>query len=101
MIFQKNTDDYGKLLSIVPWIRHIFPELSSYRKIRQGNGMVYNFMKALVDKHLKTFDENHERNFIDMYIREIKESQKLGFENSSFHCSYRNFLPRRSVESKP
>lgn len=86
MIFQKNSDDYGKLLSIIPWIRFIFPEGSSYNNILKGNGMVYNFMKLLVDKHIKTFDEHHERNFIDLYIREMKEAEKLGYENSSYHC---------------
>lgn len=86
MDFQKHGDDYGKLLSVIPWIRHIFPEWSSYRGLRDGNMKVYNFMKLLVDKHIQSFNEDHERNFIDMYIREMKESQKLDIKNSSFHC---------------
>lgn len=98
MIFQKNADDFGKLLSLVPWIRHIFPNWSSYNAICKGNGMVYNFMKALVDKHVDTFDENHERNFIDMYIGEMRQLEKSGHTNSSFHCkdskdcSYFNYI---------
>lgn len=86
MIFQKSADDYGKLLSIIPWIRYLFPNWSAYNPLRKGNGMVYNFMKVLVDKHMETFDENHERNFIDMYIAEMRRFQGQGLTNSSYHC---------------
>lgn len=88
MIFQKNADDYGKLLSIIPWIRHLFPNWSAYNPIRKGNGMVYNFMKRLVDKHIDTFDENHERNFIDMYIAEMRNLQLKGHADTSYHCEF-------------
>lgn len=86
MLFQKSADDYGKLLSIIPWIRHIFPNGSSYNQITKGNEIVYNFMKALVDKHIATYDENHERNFIDMYIGEMRQNQ----QEPSFHCELFN-----------
>lgn len=86
MMFQKSSDDYGKLLSIIPWIRHIFPNWSSYNQIKKGNGMVYDFMKALVDKHIESFDENHERNFIDMYIGEMRKLQNAGYKESTYHC---------------
>lgn len=88
MIFQKSADDYGRLLSIIPWIRHIFPNWSGYNQIRQGNSMVYNFIKGIVDKHMETYNENHERNFIDMYIGEMHQLQKSSNKESSFHCEF-------------
>ncbi|XP_055697775.1 probable cytochrome P450 304a1 [Phlebotomus papatasi] len=85
MQFQKAGDDYGKLLSVVPWIRHIFPEKSDYVNLRDGNEGLYKFIKLIVDKHVETFDNSHERNFIDLYIREMKAQQEEGIKNPVFH----------------
>lgn len=86
MRFQKAGDDYGKLLSVLPWIRHVFPEKSDYINLRDGNEGLYKFIKLIVDKHLETFDDSHERNFIDLYIREMKAQQEQGIKNPVFHC---------------
>ncbi|GAB0087452.1 Cytochrome P450 [Sergentomyia squamirostris] len=82
--FHAGGDDYGKLLSIIPWIRHIFPEKSDYRKLFTSNAGIYKFVKSIVDKHMETFDENHERNFIDLYIQQIKEQERNGVKDPFF-----------------
>ncbi|GAB0087451.1 Cytochrome P450 [Sergentomyia squamirostris] len=85
ILFQQSGDDYGKMLSVIPWIRHIFPDKSDYNNLALGNSGIYNFIKSIVDKHMATYDESHERNFIDLYIREMKAQQKEGIENPIFH----------------
>ncbi|XP_059611495.1 probable cytochrome P450 304a1 [Phlebotomus argentipes] len=83
--FQAGGDDYGKLLSVIPWIRHIFPEKSDYINVKEGNEGIYKFIKSIVDKHIETFDISHERNFIDLYIREMKAQEKEGITDPVFH----------------
>ncbi|XP_059610795.1 probable cytochrome P450 304a1 [Phlebotomus argentipes] len=83
--FQAGGDDYGKLLSIIPWIRFFFPGKSDYINLRDGNDGVYKFIKSIIDKHLESFDESHERNFIDLYIQQMKAQQKEGTENPYFN----------------
>lgn len=78
-------------MSIIPWIRHIFPEKSGYNNLLKGNTGAYNFIKAIVDKHISTYDPNHERNFVDIYIKEMNEAKKKGDTNSEFLCAIRNF----------
>ncbi|XP_055696654.1 probable cytochrome P450 304a1 [Lutzomyia longipalpis] len=83
--FQAAGDDYGKLLSVIPWIRHIFPDKSDYINLRDGNGGIYDYIKSIIDRHIETFDETHDRNFIDLYIQQIKAQEKEGTENPYFH----------------
>uniref|UniRef100_A0A1B0DCH2 Uncharacterized protein n=1 Tax=Phlebotomus papatasi TaxID=29031 RepID=A0A1B0DCH2_PHLPP len=83
--FQAGGDDYGKLLSVIPWIRYFFPEESDYINLRDGNNGVYKFIKSIIDKHMESFDGSHERNFIDLYIQQMNEQKKEGTENPYFH----------------
>ncbi|XP_017464536.1 PREDICTED: probable cytochrome P450 304a1 [Rhagoletis zephyria] len=72
MQFQRKADDYGKMLSIMPWIRHVFPKASSYEALMEANVFVYNHFEKIVDYHLRTYDESFERNFVDLYIKQMK-----------------------------
>uniref|UniRef100_A0A1L8E4N0 Putative cytochrome n=1 Tax=Nyssomyia neivai TaxID=330878 RepID=A0A1L8E4N0_9DIPT len=83
--FQRAGDDYGKLLSIIPWIRHFFSGKSGYNSLKEGNSAIYKLMKTIIDKHKESFDETHERNFIDLYMRELKAQEKEGIINPVFH----------------
>lgn len=47
LVFQRNGDDYGLLLGIVPWLRHIFPEKSRYRPLQRVNKELYAFIKVI------------------------------------------------------
>ncbi|XP_017868735.1 PREDICTED: probable cytochrome P450 304a1 [Drosophila arizonae] len=84
--FQRNGDDYGRMLSIIPWIRHIWPETSGYKKLYEANMFIYNYFAEIVDRHLNTYDENFERNFIDIYINEMKKDlpKEYGFNREQF-----------------
>uniref|UniRef100_A0A1B0BLX1 Cytochrome P450 n=1 Tax=Glossina palpalis gambiensis TaxID=67801 RepID=A0A1B0BLX1_9MUSC len=82
--FQRTADDYGKMLSIMPWIKHIFPNWSSYNKLTESNIFLFKYFEKIVDRHIKTYDESYERNFLDKYIREMREADLEGNEDTSF-----------------
>lgn len=84
--FQRTADDYGRMLSIIPWIRHIWPESSGYRELLESNEYVLEYFSEIVDRHLATYDDSCERNFIDLYIAEMKKCppQELGFNREQF-----------------
>lgn len=42
-----------------------------------------DMMREVVDKQIATYQEDHVRNFMDVYIKEIKESE-AGGENTGF-----------------
>lgn len=80
MNFQVLSNEYGKLFSIVPWIRFLFPKLSSFRQLRDGSMEMYKLMKEVVDKQTKSYVDGHARNFIDVYIKEIKTAESQGLQ---------------------
>jgi hypothetical protein len=97
MHFQRNADDYGRLLSLIPWIRHIAPEKSGYKPIREGTFAVYNFIKRIVDRELNTYDEANDRHVIDLYIKEMrnpkhKENEFNNFLYDSLLMHFTDFL---------
>ncbi|CAO1422683.1 unnamed protein product [Diamesa tonsa] len=76
--FQKYSNEYGKLFSIIPWIRHLFPITSSYEILRNSSMDMYNLMKDVIKKQISTYQDGHIRSFMDIYIKEIKESELKG-----------------------
>ncbi|XP_053946868.1 probable cytochrome P450 304a1 isoform X1 [Anastrepha ludens] len=78
MQFQRKGDDYGKMLSIMPWIRHVFPSWSAYDVLTTANKFIFEFFEKIIDHHIDTYDENSERNFIDLYIKQMKMDHEQG-----------------------
>uniref|UniRef100_A0A1A9WHT3 Cytochrome P450 n=1 Tax=Glossina brevipalpis TaxID=37001 RepID=A0A1A9WHT3_9MUSC len=76
--FQRTADDYGKMLSIMPWIRYIFPNWSSYNKLKESNIFLFKYFEKIVDRHIKTYDESYQRNFLDKYIKEMRQAELEG-----------------------
>ncbi|XP_017868613.1 PREDICTED: probable cytochrome P450 304a1 [Drosophila arizonae] len=84
--FQRNADDYGRLLSIMPWIRHIWPEASGYNKMNEANLYIYQYFSEFIDRHIDSYDESCERDFLDLYITEMKKDlpKESGFNRKQF-----------------
>uniref|UniRef100_A0AAG5CPG5 Cytochrome P450 n=1 Tax=Anopheles atroparvus TaxID=41427 RepID=A0AAG5CPG5_ANOAO len=89
LAFHRQGDDYGLALSFVPWIRHILPEFSRYRLLREVNQKANGVIRALAENCEKTYDENNIRCFIDAYIRELhRGGSKISSGTDSFGFEY-------------
>ncbi|XP_055619043.1 probable cytochrome P450 304a1 [Toxorhynchites rutilus septentrionalis] len=89
LAFHRNGDDYGMLLSYIPWIRHLFPEASKYNLLRKVNQQANEVILSLATKCEKSFDENDIRCFVDAYIKEIKRTNGgLSTGNDEFGFQY-------------
>ncbi|KAM7363718.1 putative cytochrome P450 304a1 [Cochliomyia hominivorax] len=85
MQFQRCADDYGKLIGIMPWIRHIFPKWSNYEQLMEANVFLYKYLESFIDRYIETYDESSERNFLDLYIKEMRKAEMEGnAETTSF-----------------
>lgn len=73
MGFHENAEPFGRILSIIPWIRHFFPKTSGYEPIYKSNVKFYKFVESIVDKHLADYVEGQENSFLDLYIQEMKK----------------------------
>lgn len=115
-VFQRKTDNYGKLFSVIPSIAKFFPTMSDYKHVRVASKGLYGFyaviiikiykifnpfdnilqivsfyfkfyLQKIVDEQIRTYDENHERHFIDMYIKKIRQAEANPNQSSSFSCN--------------
>ncbi|CAH0407358.1 unnamed protein product [Chilo suppressalis] len=73
LIFQRNSNDLGAALSLTPWIKDIIPNWSGYNGLRKGNQCLLDFFQKLVQEVIKTHDGTHNRHFLDMYVKRMKE----------------------------
>lgn len=75
MDFQIYSNEYGKLISIIPLIRFFFPKISSFRQLRDASMEMCNLMKRIIDRQMISYQEGHVRNFIDLYIEKMKNAK--------------------------
>lgn len=54
----------------------------------------------MVDEQIRTFDENHERHFIDMYIKQIRKAEANPNQNSSFSCNIHGHSFQNHLKAK-
>lgn len=87
IVFQRNTDPFGKLYSTVPLFAKLCPDRSGFTEARNASNKLHLFFKKRIDHYIDTFDDTYDRNFIDMYIRKIKEAEESG-DKSTFTCAF-------------
>lgn len=75
-----NSNEFGNFFGMVPLIRFLFPETSSYKQCRHGSMAMYELMKEIVDKQIASYQPEHVRHFMDIYIKEIKDSETSGVD---------------------
>lgn len=76
----RNGDDYGKIMSCIPWIRHIAPNLSGFNILRNTFMKMFDFTENLFEKYDKTYDPEYTRNFLDILNKAVKTDQSGHFE---------------------
>nr|QLI62181.1 cytochrome P450 32 [Streltzoviella insularis] len=73
LLFQRSTNDLGGALSLTPWLKDVMPNYSGYTGLKTGNQYLLDFFRKLIDDVMATHDESHDRHFLDVYIRKMKE----------------------------
>jgi cytochrome P450 len=65
----------------MPWLRHLPFFNTKFEHARRSPQEMRKLTSMSIKKHMDTFDEDHQRDFIDCYIKKMKETSD---ENSSF-----------------
>lgn len=106
--FSRETNEYGRLVSMLPWIRFIFPGLSGFRNLFKSNMKQFNYFKKRIEERIANFKEHDEdMPFLDLYIKEWKKGNHdpESFEREFLvcYCLYLMFViinSRRSIHSQ-
>ncbi|ODN00908.1 Cytochrome P450 2J5 [Orchesella cincta] len=72
----------GAVLVLAPWLKHIIPGLIGYTSIRRTMRGLVDFVSKTIKEHKETVQEESPRDFIDVYLNEIKRTADV---TSSFH----------------
>ncbi|XP_072939445.1 probable cytochrome P450 304a1 [Epargyreus clarus] len=75
-VFQSSSNDFGGALSLTPWLKEIIPKWSGFAGLKSGNEGIRDLMTKLVEEALATYEESHDRHFLDVYIRKMKDEIK-------------------------
>ncbi|XP_058811723.1 probable cytochrome P450 304a1 [Topomyia yanbarensis] len=82
--FQQKGDDYGTILSYLPWLKDYFPEATNYRIMREANLRMIDLVESVLKRYMASYDENHIRCFLDRYIKVMNNSTPLEGETFTF-----------------
>ncbi|XP_055587550.1 probable cytochrome P450 304a1 [Uranotaenia lowii] len=83
-VFQTKGDDFGTVLSYLPWLRKLFPEATNYRPLRESNDRMNDLLEKVLTRYLASYEEGHVRCFLDRYFCELKKTTPLDGQNFSF-----------------
>lgn len=81
MQFQRNGCMYGRLFSMVEWMRFAAPGLTGYRNVRTSAMELHAIVRAIVLREWESFDAAHERHFLDLYFREMERGEDASFQS--------------------
>lgn len=62
-----------------PWIRHVLPSLTGYNKMLSAVNISKEQIRKLIKEHEKTLDIDDPRDFIDVYLKEMKTNPDPDF----------------------
>jgi cytochrome P450 len=72
----------GSIILFAPWLRHIFPKWTGYTNVAKVLDENREMFTTAVKEHSAAFDENDLKDFIDVYLAEVKQTTD---PNSSFY----------------
>ncbi|XP_069687544.1 probable cytochrome P450 304a1 [Periplaneta americana] len=73
--FVRATGPTGGALVLTPWLRYILPEKSGFSEIRKTNQQLVEIIRKTIHEHMRTYSEDHMRDFIDIYIKEMRANE--------------------------
>lgn len=71
-------DMTGGILSAIPWLHYIAPEMSGYNTIVTLNNKLKTFLMDTINEHKKRYNTGNESDFIDLFLQKMYESEGQG-----------------------
>lgn len=86
MAFHKYSEVYGRLINIIPFIRHLLPNWSGYNQIRESTEFFFKFAASVVDAELESYANGDEGSqFIHLYADQMQIAKEQLIDNPAYH----------------
>ncbi|XP_049762275.1 probable cytochrome P450 304a1 [Schistocerca cancellata] len=97
-------DATGGFLTLHSALASIAPKMSGYHDTVESAQKILTYFHHVIKEHEKTYSDDHMRDFIDRYLREIKEKRKTGtdtvYSTDQLGVTlFDTFLPASMVQS--
>ncbi|XP_047118334.1 probable cytochrome P450 304a1 [Schistocerca piceifrons] len=97
-------DATGGFLTLHSALASIAPKMSGYHDTVESAEKILAYFHQVIKEHEKTYSDDHMRDFIDRYLREIKEKKKTGtdtvYSTDQLGVTlFDTFLPASMVQS--
>jgi len=73
---QRSVDITGNALAQTDWIRYFAPYYSGFTDLIDSSENMLKFVKKAVTEHKATYSDDYARDFIDVYLKEMKKREK-------------------------
>ncbi|XP_014476523.1 PREDICTED: probable cytochrome P450 305a1 [Dinoponera quadriceps] len=80
----KAFDMSGGILASFPWIRYIMPNASGYNILISLNNELKHLLMTTINEHKQHYVEGAEKDFIDLFLREMKAHETTKTDVSIF-----------------
>ncbi|PNF32313.1 hypothetical protein B7P43_G16248 [Cryptotermes secundus] len=93
--FVRSIDVTGSAVVQTPWIRHVMPYYCGFTDLMEGTSNILKYIKEAVTEHKATYSEEHMRDFIDVYLKEMstqKTQEASFFSEEQLHVVCMDFL---------
>lgn len=90
--FLRSMDTTGCALCLTPWIRYLAPTFFGYTSAVEDNQTLFNFAWEVILEHQETFNDEHHRDFIDVYLSQLKRFEENEELDTSFSLEQLKYL---------
>lgn len=90
--FLRSLDSTGCALGLSPWLRFIAPKFFGYTSAVEDNQVLFDFAWEVIKEHQETFNDEHHRDFIDVYLSQLKKFEENGDLDTSFSLDQLKYL---------
>merc|ERR1712061_949079 len=81
-------------ITILPWLRHFPFFKTQFEKARSGPQTMQKLTSESIKRHIDTYDDSHQRDFIDCYLKKMTETTD---PSSSFHGKHGERIIQRTL----
>ncbi|KAL6436702.1 hypothetical protein ACFW04_004856 [Cataglyphis niger] len=86
-------DMSGGILSALPWLRYVAPEISGYKTLVALNNELKNLLMEAINKHKQQYVKGEDKDFIDAFLQEMyTENDKSIFSDDNLILTLLDFF---------
>lgn len=81
-------DMTGGILNLLPWVRHLAPQMSGYKPLVEAHKPIWSFLREVVEEMKAKSSADRPKSFINSYLEELTSKSS----GDNIHPSFSGIL---------